>query len=839
MKPRHDARLVPTALAAYGATLAVLVGDVSLHLCLGILTALALLGLCLRVRALQWWCAGGAAAVFCVVAHVAEESRWHGGLHEVAVTREILTVNGVVVTEPRVVREGVSAVTVSMEAFCSREVSAQVASRADTGEQHCIWHRSQAQAVLVGDMEGVRYGDRLHAHGAAALASGGREAIVLWNAGIDAREEGPWYRRWAAEVRANFREASRWLPERTRGLVTGMTIGDTSQMDPVQREDMRRTSLAHLTAVSGAHFSVAMLAISALLRMVRVPRGVRAVALVMMTIVFAAVVLPTPSVMRAGFMGLVVAAALWWGRRGQPLPALSAAVVTLIGADPFLAMSYGFALSVSATAAIALWSPFLAHALERIMVPRVARLLSIPLAAQLATFPVLVLMEPRLALYGVFANLVAVPSAVVVIVAGITGVVLAGVHPWLAAPALGVASLAAEVVAFVARTFAALPGATVPWPSGTSGFLLALIVLVTSIVASTALRLRAYVRGVVLLVVMAVVAASPPIKSAWIETTIIPRNWVISMCDVGQGDMTLVRAGTSSAVVIDTGEDPVDAAECLRRHGVREVALLVLSHPHHDHDGGVQGVVTEASVRRAWVPALALNDEFDSATQLLRNAGVEVTRPDSRVTIQVGNAEVRAWAGPTGGHAHDSTDVNDASIALYVKVDSLAILFTGDLERAGQAALLAQRDIPLQADIIKVPHHGSATRDPLLAATVAPVIALVGVGHDNRFGHPSSAALDDYRAVGAQVFTTASCGTISIVAGPPPSVHARCTENMAGLDHGTTDENRTVVSCRACASRADFRTRRTLFHSRGGSGGRCCHDRTQHPHSCAYRCRNC
>src|SRR5690606_104039 len=97
---------------------------------------------------------------------------------------------------------------------------------------------------------------------------------------------------------------------------------------------------------------------------------------------FAVLVFPEPSVLRALTMAMAVCAALWWGRPAQALPALAAGVVLLVCVEPYLAHSYGFALSVTAVAAIVLWAPILAARLAAWLTPSLASLISVPLAAQ-------------------------------------------------------------------------------------------------------------------------------------------------------------------------------------------------------------------------------------------------------------------------------------------------------------------------------------------------------------------------------------------------------------------------------------------------------------------------
>jgi competence protein ComEC len=187
---------------------------------------------------------------------------------------------------------------------------------------------------------------------------------------------------------------------------------------------------------------------------------------------FVALVHPTPSVLRAAAMGAVGVSALVLGRPARAVPALAATVVVLLVTDPWLAASIGFTLSVVATAGIVLLSHPLAAGLARTLPERgsgVARVTAVPLAAQLACGPVVVMLAPALPTYAVPANLLVAPA---IVPATILGVLAALVAPWW--PAGGVllargAGWATWWVASVARGLAGLPGSQVPWPGAPWG----------------------------------------------------------------------------------------------------------------------------------------------------------------------------------------------------------------------------------------------------------------------------------------------------------------------------------------------------------------------------------
>ncbi|GGO66206.1 ComEC/Rec2 family competence protein [Nonomuraea cavernae] len=161
----------------------------------------------------------------------------------------------------------------------------------------------------------------------------------------------------AGTLRAGLRTAADVLPADQRGLLPGLVVGDVSRMDPQVSADLKEAGLSHLNAVSGTNLSIVAGAALALSRLAGLPLVLRAVFAAIAMIAFAVVARPSPSVLRALLMGLVAAVALATGRAKDGVAALSAAVLLLILFAPELARSYGFALSVLATAGILLLAP--------------------------------------------------------------------------------------------------------------------------------------------------------------------------------------------------------------------------------------------------------------------------------------------------------------------------------------------------------------------------------------------------------------------------------------------------------------------------------------------------
>ena len=263
-------------------------------------------------------------------------------------------------------------------------------------------------------------------------------------------------------------ETGLWPPG-ARSLVSGVALGDDHSLPAPLREDMRTVSMTHLTAVSGQHVAIILgLGLEALGAL---PRRWRALLGAVMLTLLVILVRPSGSVLRAATMGAVMLLGVVAGRRAASVPALCAGAIVLLLIDPWQSRDYGFALSVAATAGIVIGSkPVAAHLSRRL--PRwLAAAVALPLVAQAACGPILILLQPSVGAWSVPANLLSEPAAVIATISGLLAALIAPAWPAAAAVTAWPALAACSWMVLVAGLFAHLPGAALPWPEGLTGAL--------------------------------------------------------------------------------------------------------------------------------------------------------------------------------------------------------------------------------------------------------------------------------------------------------------------------------------------------------------------------------
>lgn len=573
----------------------------------------------------------------------------------------------------------------------------------------------------------------------------------------------------AERLRSRLREASTdVLDPGPAGLLPALVVGDTSAMLPTVKTEFRASGLTHLTAVSGANVAIVCGAVLGLATLARAGPRTAAVLAALALVGFVVLCRPSPSVLRAAVMGAVVLLALVLGRRRSAVPALCAAIPALLLLDPALGADPGFALSVLATGALVLLAPGWAAALRRHRIPLgIAEALAVSAAAHVVTAPVVAALSGEVSLVAVVANLLAAPAVAPATVLGVLAAALGALHPGAAVVLVHLAGPAVGWLVWVGRQGAAVPDGVLRWPDGAAGGLALAVLIVLVLLVLRAHRLRALVAAGVLgaLVVVVPTRYVPP---GWPAT-----GWAVVACDVGQGDaLVLATAEPGTAVLVDAGPPDGQVSACLDRLGVRHLALVVISHLHADHLGGLAD-----ALRGRDVGAVALGPGRSPSWAF---AEVMSTTAGARVPLVALAAGQRlSWPGlvldvlaprrtppPTSDQDAevDGTVINNTSVVLRASTPVGRVLLTGDVELEAQADLLAS-GIDLRADVLKVPHHGSRYTTRGFLAAVRPRVAMISVGAGNSYGHPSRKVLDALAGAGVRTLRTDLDGDIAVTDG--------------------------------------------------------------------------
>lgn len=542
-------------------------------------------------------------------------------------------------------------------------------------------------------------------------------------------------------------------------LVLGLSIGDSSRVGESLKEAMQLTSLTHLMAVSGANCAIVVGAAYFLLHKfgIRIRVGFS----ILVLCLYVSLVGFEPSVMRSAVMAVAVLLALNLGRKVNPVSALALSVLVLLSISPELAISYGFALSVLATAGILILAPRIYQAFEQKMPRWIAMGLAVSASAQLFCFPVLLGLQGGLPTYSLLANLLAEPLVAPITVLGLIAVVtswcppISGIFFWLA-------SIASWPIVEIARLLSGLPFATFPWRVDVWGTTAAVAVTVAVLIGVYIKRMAA----LSWLVVTVLFACSLGIiLNQAVKSTLWPMsNWQVSSCDVGQGDATVIRS-RNSVSVIDVGRDEKLIDSCLAKLGVIHIDLLVLTHFDADHVNGLAGAIKNRTIETAMLTSFADDRPgADFSRFLLESHRIPVVIAEQGLHGELGGTLWRVLSpSRTAAEAEDS---NDGSVTMLWRFKDFQLITLADLGEKGQQRLAANLgswwtdpELPL---VMKVSHHGSADQYPELIEWLRSKIALVSAGAHNGYGHPTKRTLKLLESSGSIILRTDLLGSIAL-----------------------------------------------------------------------------
>ncbi|MDY6978721.1 MAG: DNA internalization-related competence protein ComEC/Rec2 [Pseudomonadota bacterium] len=538
-------------------------------------------------------------------------------------------------------------------------------------------------------------------------------------------------------------------------LFRALSVGDRRDVDSSTWEVLRVTGTAHLLAISGMHIGLLAALVfwltrylwrlggERLLLWLPAPRAAALLA-TLAALVYAAMAGFAIPTQRALVMLAVVMLALWRLRPLAPGRTLAWAALLVLLLDPLAVLSAGFWLSF---AAVALILYALGGARPR---SRLHQWLRIQGWITLGLAPLLIAWFQQVSLVAPLANLLAIPLVSLLIVP----LALLGTLATLTFPALGNVLLTGlgwllEGMLEVLQSMAAWPFSHWQTGTGSAGALLLLGAGLLLLLAPRGLPGR-YLAPVLCLPLLLGSGARPPPGQAW-----------LTLLDVGQGLSAAVQT-RSRLLIFDTGarySTSFDTGAAVvvpyvRHSGYSGIDHLVISHGDNDHIGGL------ASVRQA----LPVGRLSTSVPEQIPGAGHRACEAGQRWQWDGVHFQFLAPApGRLGG--------NDASCVLRIEAGEQVALLSGDIEQAGERALLRRQRAKLAADILVAPHHGSLTSStPAFVTAVNPDYVLYPVGYRNRYRFPRPAVVARYTAVGARQYRVDEEGALRFVLGEADGV---------------------------------------------------------------------
>lgn len=595
----------------------------------------------------------------------------------------------------------------------------------------------------------------------------------------------------AFEVRDSFSEIVRGcLPERQAGLLLGILFGEQGGVFEEDLEVFRETGIAHALSVSGFHVGLVLLLVLSFCRATGAGTRGTIFSAITALVVYCLLSGFSVTVVRATIMGVIALLAHYFHREKNIFIALAASGMVILFGNPFFLFDLGFQLSFAAVWAIAYLEPWLGELLPASLYGRGA-FLTVPLAAQLGTLPIIACWFNIFSPLSVVVNILLVPLMSGIVIIGLCSFILSFASAGAAETMLHTSGLLLNMLIHCGERMAVLPGMVYSVAAPSPAFLLLYYVLLVTFKeiwerktvfnntvspsAETTLPGGQTGSGYPgsslrrMLLILGVTGCLLLGTQFWPGKNPL----FLYFLDVGQGDAILICCPSGTTVLIDGGGMPgymgqgYDPGEdtvvpFLRRIGINSIDLLVNTHPDEDHLDGLEDVLREVPVERIVTPpAGQWKDKYAAFFELAGRKRVPCTELTEGDQIKLEkDVFVRILGPPQDSRLETS---NDSSLVLEVCHGKNKFLLLGDLERAGLASLM-KGNSDLDCTLLKLPHHGSGgSFDELFYRKTHPEAAIISVGEDNPFGHPSREVIQYWENAGVPLFRTDQNGGITVV----------------------------------------------------------------------------
>ncbi len=558
----------------------------------------------------------------------------------------------------------------------------------------------------------------------------------------------------------------RFYSPKYSGFLKAILLGEKSSLPSQLRQDFASSGLSHILAVSGLHTGIIALIFLTIFQIVLRNRNAARIFTIILLIYYMLLAHAVPSVQRAVIMISLVLLAKILQRGISTINILFAAAFIILVINPLQLFSIGFQLSFISVFAILVIFQYLSHKLNplRQKHPKVFWLLNLVLLSlmvQIVLAPLTIYYFHTLALGGIIANVIAIPLISLVLPLSIISILF----PVSAICAIYAA--ANKLLLFIVFAISRLVA-------------MHRILLFDFLYISESQVIALYA-VLLFLILLWKKTDNPRIKLykslsfsfLIVCVLIVPgllreRNLEITVLDVGQGDAIVVRTPDRKTILIDTGDKTMrrDYGELVvvpyfKARGIKEIDMLVLTHPHADHIGGAQAVMNNLKIDKVLLPRCDYESQlYDDVLSSIENNDIEIIYADTSLVFEeFGQINLKILH-PTYEYKNE-TNVNNYSIVMKIEYGDLSVLFTGDAEHEVEAILTENWGDKLDSDILKVGHHGSNSSSTLdFLECVSPEYAVISVGTKNRYDHPDEEIVARLDSSADELFRTDQDGAV-------------------------------------------------------------------------------
>lgn len=601
------------------------------------------------------------------------------------------------------------------------------------------------------------------------------------------------------EIRSILKQTyQKFLPEEDAGILCAMLLGDKSSLPQETKELYQKNGIAHILAISGLHISMIGLFLYKFLKKIYIPNEINIPCTILFLFSYAQMTGFSVSTNRATIMLTISLCAILLGRTYDFITAICLSGTIILLQNPYQLVNCGFLLSFGAVLGISVVYPIIKKCIfpseeknrkvnktvesirivlfhwtkkekelaehkkwrsgKKIIYKLVDAFL-ISLSVNLITLPILLYFYYDFPIYSIFLNLLILPFVSLLIA---LAVLLAFIGMFSEFFAMFFAGGIHAIFVFYEKVC----NLTISLPNS----------IIT--IGKPQIEQLVIYYGLIFLAIFiynVIPKLTLPIMLICCLSIFVPtpsNNLSITVMDVGQGDGILLRNETGTTYFIDGGSTDIKnlgqyrITPCLKAKGISYIDYALVTHMDQDHISGLMELLEKQEepgviqIGTLILPDTDLKDDaFLKMVKLAMKKNINVTylkKGDKIIDGELSLSCLHPYKG------FNTTERNVYSMVLYMKYHSFSMLFTGDVEKEGEEALIANKELP-KCDIYKVAHHGSQyTNSDSLLDRLQPHYAIVSAGEGNRYRHPHKEVLQRLASRKCPCFSTIDHGAIEV-----------------------------------------------------------------------------
>ena len=574
------------------------------------------------------------------------------------------------------------------------------------------------------------------------------------------------------------------FPEETRGLFLGILLGDKSSIEENVRQNFADSSLSHILAVSGTHISYVVICISVLFKKLKLNKNIRKVLTSLVLFMYLYLVDFSVSATRAVIMSTIVIMQMLFYRKQDTITTIAFSSIIILINNPYSILNIGFLLSYGGTIGIILFVNRISIESKEDFFQRFKRYLKdiciVTISAQTIIMPIIIYYFNTISFTFIISNIIASLIIGPIIMIGLVIIAISFFKIPIISLIIRFYNILIVILVRTADIISKIPMSKIYLKTPTTleiifyysvVFLIALLIyikksnrkFIKKTIQIDIYNLKNFFinnRNKVLIFISIVSLIS-------ITSIKIPKELKINFIDVGQGDSCLITTPQNKKVIVDSGgSESYDVGKnvllpYLLDKRITKIDYIMISHFDTDHCKGFEYVLENIKVKNVIISKQSETSEnFKQIMKIIRKKRINLIIVQKGSKIKIDNFTTVDILSPQSENIADN--MNDNSIVAKFEAYNFSILFTGDASEKIEKELIKEK-INLKSDILKVSHHGSKTgTSEEFLKSVKPKIALIGVGENNKFGHPTKDVIKRLTENKVKIYRTDTDGEIRI-----------------------------------------------------------------------------